>query len=1095
MAYTPPNGNQAGFSFAGAGWTPPVGNEVAFNIGQSDDGTSYVYATLDETMLFGDIVARNDHEFLEPSGIDSLVIGASYTLYDPYPSVPGHYAGFFFDGTTYTTPDGNQIGFSFGEVDGTIFPVSWDSALFGTTQIENLTRSIDDATVGDQLEFGDLVFTQGTPPIVTSLFDSMEFGTPDVSHYNRTVAPASIVGAFGTTQVDNSIRVVQLNSQGIDPGPIGAASIQLVTRYIEPPWFAPLAWGLPLIGFDIQVPIVGFDSSLFGTAFVHDNSQSTQVTGISSAAFGVAEIYQLDRQIYPTVIWESDESRIPVPVIYNLNQFIVQAYIETQWTLGGFGDYTHIYNVNRVVDLIGNGMGPPYLQIPIGHEIYNNAVGVVPTGIDSAIFGGHLIAYKDRTVPASSWLSEIIGEFLVVYNTAVAIAPVGFETSAIGVPESVVNTRRYFPHIGMGYDTSEFGTAFVAPAIRNVAPTQVIGPETWGDATVWFENRQIEPAGFQYTPFGTLAFDIHFNIVRPNTMPPVDLYGLAQVRNVTPHIGPYWDEASFTHFGATSIFNRNNYYAIEGFGGPTFGLHYIADRRQTIQVSGFLSFRLVTTHVIRNEIPDPPGAQSIFPSGIELSVVPAPSVTANSLYPVLFDATLFGDATVYLNGIFPTGIAPPRDGPDNSEVGTPTVNPTQFVDSTLGETLGISNPRFTPYTIYAPMGAPQQAKDNHPPGLEEPMDDYIGNGVMPVWGHATITNKNRRITQTGSGDFMRFGDPFVSPNPGVLAPDGIKSFKYGVPRINNGQELLTYGFAFDTFGDASIAHVPLFNRTIPVVGAVATLWGNTVVSNFIRYYSPAGIDSVRFGTAWPQHPPPPAEPDGYVATLWGSAMVAYRIRHMQIEGFDSFECDDSPGHFADRMRVIGLNPVIGPAGFVSEAFGTPAAGLSQRIIGVQGIPVGPIAVPVPVVAKRNIIALASYGIDSAVFGDVQRWEAGKIKPQGEDFFEAGVHMLARTIVDVTLGYLGQHPAPSVAHSIGVGGFDASEYGEAVAMAFGCGEQARALRGWDGLAFGEHGVFDASEEGSHVVGFESLLFGELDIYNYDGGIGGPGGDDS
>ena len=185
-------------------------------------------------------------------------------------------------------------------------------------------------------------------------------------------------------------------------------------------------------------------------------------------------------------------------------------------------------------------------------------------------------------------------------------------------------------------------------------------------------------------------------------------------------------------------------------------------------------------------------------------------------------------------------------------------------------------------------------------------------------------------------------------------------------------------------------------------------------------------------------------------------------------------------------------PLIQPVGFDSAAMGTPGAGLATRHLGVQGIDVVPIAVSVPSLRKQNIIAMAGHGFDSAIFGDVQKWDAGKIKPQGQDFFDAGLHLLSRTIVDVSLGSIAQLPSPSVANSIGVGGLNTAEYGQAVAMAFGCGRQARAIVGWENVAFGAHGVLGLISGTHQVVGFDSLAFGTATVTT-DETIGLPGDD--
>ena len=87
-------------------------------------------------------------------------------------------------------------------------------------------------------------------------------------------------------------------------------------------------------------------------------------------------------------------------------------------------------------------------------------------------------------------------------------------------------------------------------------------------------------------------------------------------------------------------------------------------------------------------------------------------------------------------------------------------------------------------------------------------------------------------------------------------------------------------------------------------------------------------------------------------------------------------------------------------------------------------------------------------------------------------------MIWRRLENVTLGdqeAFGN--PPSVSHSIGAEGFETAEYGALVAMAFGCGPQARVMEGFDQEAFGTPGIIFAPPPGEHAaIGWESLIFG-------------------
>lgn len=1058
-------------------------------------------------------------QFAAPGGWDSSSFGDHYVLLTgqyvpPIWTINATWVG----APPYTPPDDTvDVRWLLPSPDLHISPIGFVTEIVSDgALVFNSGQGIGpNVTLGDQ-------FTSGTAKVtVTQIrpitgFETLVFGTAWVSNWIRALAPGGFApNVWGAHHVAYWQQTINLVSRGIGPEVYGTTRFDLGNRTVYPQWFVTMVFGTPMMGYTLNIAPAGWAQDEYGLAFVHDNRQFIDNATINDGAIGSHGIYQLNRQVFPVGIWEADEYKFGlVGPVYNLRQYITANYVETQWELpnGIVSADTHIYNRNFEIDLRNNGIAPLFQQIPVTHEVRNGAQGCPVDGFDASSFGQQLVAYRIRNVAPPSWLSYIDGEFRVVYNAAIAVHPSGWDSSALGVPENVVNTRRTFGPFGVG-ETMEIGTAFIAPAIRTLAPEGMdLGRLSNPDQTnVWFHVREIAPAGWQYTPFGNVAFDIHFNIVRPNQIPPIDAWGLPRIDNVTPQLYPYWDEALFTFFGSAAIFNRDNYYQLQGFQTQAFGSVYVADRTQHVNLLGFQSLIIQNLTQVRNEIPDPPATQKAFPSGFqtgagaEAAAFGGATVTANSIYPDGFVTDVYGSGIkVQINGIFPIGIPPPWSGDDNSEMGHPTVNPTQYVafagsnqpptDDPNAPTqqdlfmFAAGKPRFTPYTIYAPQGGTRQYKDNNPPGLDEPMDaDYFtaGQSSMPAWGHPTVSNWIRTVfvsDTAGADGYLRWGNARASTNPQYVNVDGIRSFKYGVPRVNNGQEAIVVGFdsmLFDDSGLPVVSLIPEQDRVLPVQGSDTSSFGTTWVSNFIRTLPIAGIPPGPFGTAHPQFPPPPALPagldDGIVST---KAMVAYRIRHVYPEGWDSFTCDYTLGQFDSRMRVIGMGDVR-PAGIDSATFGLTMIGPYQRGVWAQGIEVGPIAVSVPTVRQVNIIALAGFGWDSAEFGDVQRWEAGKIKPQGEDMLDMGEPALARTVPLATLGGTQGFGGARLARGVVAGGLDAAEYGETIVMGFGCGKQARAMTGWESLLIGNHGIIVAPPSGQHAaIGWESAQLGTL-----------------
>lgn len=1123
MPWIPPGGNAVFFTLFGAPWAPPDADDVYFDAeNPPPDGSGQAFCSGFDASLFGASRVRNQHEYLFLTGFDAAIFGKAWCIaYDLRPSGRGDIISFDLIGG-YTPPVGDAVAFMIGGAAGTLLPIGFETLSLGDATIENTIQAVQDASLGDQFTSGlALVTVTQHIPFVLGFETMVLSGATWVSNWVRELAPDGLATqSIGAHLIAYYIRTVSLASNGIDSAIVGATTVINRDREVGPQWFVTMVFGTPELGFNRSLSPNGWDSAAFGDdTRVHDNKQYAVGMGWLDEKIGQHDIFQLNRQIYPVGIWLADEYKFGlVNPVYNLRQYVAANFIETQWDLpfGIVSADAHIYNRNLQIDLVNNGIAPLFQQVPVTHEIRNGAQGCPIEGFDAGAFGQQLVAYRIREVAPPGWLSFVDGEYRVVYNAAIAVHPSGWDSAAVGVPENVVNTRRTFGPFGVG-ETMEIGTAFIAPAIRTLAPAGMdLGRVANPDQTfVWFRVREIAPAGWQYTPFGNVAFDIHFNIVRPNQIPPIDAWGLPRIDNVTPQLYPYWDEALFTFFGSTAIFNRDNYYQIQGFQTQAFGSVYVADRTQHVSLLGFQSLIIQNLTQVRNEIPDPPATQKAFPSGFQTGVgaeaaaFGSATVTANSIYPDGFVTDVYGSGIkVQINGIFPIGIPPPWSGDDNSEMGHPTVNPTQYIkfegsdqaptddpDAPTQDDLfmfSAGKPRFDPYTIYAPQGATQQYKENNPPGYEEPMDsDYmtLGYSSMPAWGRPTVSNFLRTIavrsTNSGGsqiGNFLAWGLPFVSTNPQYLDVQGTSTFKYGVPRVNNGQEAIVVGFdsmLFDDSGLPVVSLIPEQDRVLPVQGSDTSSFGTTWVSNFIRTLPIAGIPPGPFGTAHPQFPPPPALPagldDGIVST---KAMVAYRIRHVYPEGWDSFTCDYTLGQFDSRMRVIGMGDVR-PAGIDSATLGLTMIGPYQRGVWAQGIEVGPIAVSVPTVRQVNIIALAGFGWDSAEFGDVQRWEAGKIKPQGEDMLDMGEPALARTVSLATLGGTQGFGGARLARGVVAGGLDAAEYGETIVMGFGCGKQARAMTGWESLLIGNHGIIVAPPSGQHAaIGWESAQLGTL-----------------
>jgi hypothetical protein len=101
------------------------------------------------------------------------------------------------------------------------------------------------------------------------------------------------------------------------------------------------------------------------------------------------------------------------------------------------------------------------------------------------------------------------------------------------------------------------------------------------------------------------------------------------------------------------------------------------------------------------------------------------------------------------------------------------------------------------------------------------------------------------------------------------------------------------------------------------------------------------------------------------------------------------------------------------------------------------------------VLAANTVAPAGW--DSQVFGDVQKWEPGKIKPHGDDLAVWGRAVIERAIV--AGGLDGAFGTALIAHELAAQGDDHAGIGDAVFIAGWCGNRAVAVGEGMAGAFG------------------------------------------
>jgi hypothetical protein len=265
--------------------------------------------------------------------------------------------------------------------------------------------------------------------------------------------------------------------------------------------------------------------------------------------------------------------------------------------------------------------------------------------------------------------------------------------------------------------------------------------------------------------------------------------------------------------------------------------------------------------------------------------------------------------------------------------------------------------------------------------------------------------------------------------------------------LNGGGGAQTYGFEMTLWGKPALSFPPYTGpQTVAPRGLAAGAWGTTWVANWIRNLYPQGWVEFKVSnpvppswpraSTWVSHAYDPFPFVGSDMARYGVPWVSFRVRSIFPAGEDTaLVAEYSPGSFADRMRVRKQDRLTGLTAGSTGGVGRPTIGLRDR--GVQAWGKDMLALGHFTVRRQNRVNVAGW-LDE-LFGDVQRWEAGKVKPQGFDtsLFGAG---RVRSVVQPE-GWEGEVGTPSVSPRIHAAGIGPLDLGFPTLIANVCGTRA------------------------------------------------------
>lgn len=892
--------------------------------------------------------------------------------------------------------------------------------------------------------------------------------SPTIDFRTKLVVVTHPPGAGGVsdqTTVTHFVQWVDLAGSGIDSAGVPEPTIDFRYRTIFPISALSLEWGTAFVHRTTFVSPTGWESStvpenaelLINTRRVYYYSG-----GADQAAYGNATVFnwRQDINLHNNGWYDTQWS---FPVIYNLKREIVVAPFAENVNPDQWPKYLPLVeNKNRVLGAFGHISS----RVGISTWIRNKADPVFPPGANMTLWGGGtFIAHRNRTVQSQGWDSFYNERYTVVWNKADVLGPAGIgDTSAFGRPNPVANLNREIKQHS-GWVGPVWGVPFIAFARRFVTPGLFYDvPASFPE--VRHNPFPITPVGIPWqgqvgghalTIFRREAFPKSVNVHS------VEWVGEPLVASRNRSVGPYGYDQSL--FGRPDIQNFTRYIAPEWVDPDHSALPLITYRTRMVHPVPVTVPVFSVIHRIRKDSPDPPSQQRITLNdangdgdesdglGIPPPSMGVPDTNLATVYPeTIGNGAKFGSHKIRTNSITVGFIF------EDGLVGTPTIIFTQIVRPVGCESTAVVGQlaRMTPWNIYAPGG------DAAPEGYT-PASSYTPISSQTVFGDHIVANQHRAVGPVPSrGDdpangfdfYPKLGSATFTLGRQYVAPNGIRSLRFGhiiflnVPQyVNLDDEVNHQGIAPSTqWGENAIGYPPVqpsLHRPVYPVGLSATVWGEHAVELFDRTIFVEGIE--HSGNPQQFHTTPWGDalvgfPRRYVLgmgaqTLWGNNRIEFKNRLMYPVGW--INCSLEDGNFDDYrfpMKVIRKNPLIRPTSMGDvTVFGTCTVSHRVRTVysrGVDSYNSGSHSV-------KASSTLGAQGWESLLIGDIDRWEAGKIKAHGDDMSEVGIPRLLHPLR--ALGFdSGVVVAPRIAPALSPIGIPNIAFdGPSVTNPFGC----------------------------------------------------------
>lgn len=414
------------------------------------------------------------------------------------------------------------------------------------------------------------------------------------------------------------------------------------------------------------------------------------------------------------------------------------------------------------------------------------------------------------------------------------------------------------------------------------------------------------------------------------------------------------------------------------------------------------------------------GPPTLYPSGFDTAEFGTASLDIpGAVYPAGFSTTEFGTAVVIQDRfITPAGFSTTEFGTAQAYNLTQYLLPAGWVSSLVSASAAVINRnRYLRPTgeDYARVGAHEIRK---PLEIEHA---YYGLNSLE-FGTADVALFIRTLLPDAI-NAAEFGATEISNYYRYVLPAGIDSQEFGATAIRR-HGAAPDGFDSAQIGDHAIAN---FRQIIRPTGwdslwVAANVNERPVVSNYIRYLTPTGVNSMAFGTAWVSNRIRYITPAGIAPpSISPATWVSFYTRYLTPTGWDNAAVwwDFGPlDPVSERPPgVYNETSIIMPTGFDSAEFG--ALSPKRAVDWTMRVSFG----------YRNVVQI---GHDSAEFGTT-RITRGTDKQVGPaavgDTLEHGATRVAH-VVSVLGAEYSALGTPSLAHRTTADAIDAAEFGTA-----------------------------------------------------------------